>query len=123
MARGYHFALAALATISFGPSTAAGGAPVAVVVMTKTSSAVRVRVAAGMVRPCQSSANQLLFDGQVAPQHPIGLWSPQRCVCEEHTSPAFPDSEWLPANIRCGCGGRHCDHVGGGILIVVPPSG
>ncbi len=124
MARRYHLALAALATICFGPSTAAGGAPVPVTVVTNTQSAVRVRIAAGMVRPCQSSADRMLFDGQVAPQHPLGLWSPEACVCEEHTSSAFPDSEWPPASIRCGCSGRGCGRGGfGRIAIVIPPNG
>jgi hypothetical protein len=123
MARAAHLASAVLAAICFGPSTAAGGTPVPVIVMANTPSAVRVRIAAGTVRPCQSGANRMLFDGQVSPQHPLGLWSPEACVCEEHTSPAFPDSEWLPANIRCSCRGRRCGHTDAGIVIVVPPSG
>jgi hypothetical protein len=54
----------------------------------------RVRVAAGSVIPCESSANTQLFEGPLEPGASVSFTSPQGLVCVQQTYEDFPEVGW-----------------------------
>ncbi|HTQ07014.1 MAG TPA: hypothetical protein VMI54_24315 [Polyangiaceae bacterium] len=108
MSRGLPVALAVLAAALLGPGTAAGDAPVPVFVYAAGPNPIHVRIAAGTVSPCNSASDTPLFEGTVSPDRPLSFFSPAACICEQHTSASFPDSEWSQGGIVCSCSGRRC---------------
>ena len=63
--------------------------------------AVRVRVAAGVTAPCDSSANTQIFEGKVAPGWGNTWLVSTACICVEQTYEDFPDVGWGEAHIEC----------------------
>lgn len=60
--------------------------------------AIRIRLAAGVTAPCDSSENRMLFDGRLGPgryQWDTGATN----VCYQHTSRALPDSDWSESRV------------------------
>jgi hypothetical protein len=68
--------------------------PVAPVhVSVQGSTAIRVRIWAGNVMPCDSGTAKLL-DAKVKPGFEATLWTDSQSVCVQHTEAAFPDVGW-----------------------------
>jgi hypothetical protein len=73
--------------------TADAGAEFPVYVVVTGHGAIRVRLAAGYVSPCDSSENRLLFDGWLG----VGtyVWETGTdFVCFQHTSGALREQDW-----------------------------
>ena len=74
--------------------------------------AILVEVAAGTVRPCDSSSNQQLYRARMLPADTVTFQSPTRCVCWRQTYDNFPDANWSASQISCKpgvtCIGRRC---------------
>lgn len=75
--------------------------PVPVVVTIIGSSAVRVRVSAGMAMPCDSSESRGLIDGKYDPGEVVRATSTEDCVCVQHTYEPFTDTDWSDAKLVC----------------------
>lgn len=78
------------------PADAEADRPVFVVVTGQGS--IRLRLAAGVTSPCDSSENRMLFDGWVA----VGryAWATHAgCVCYQNTSGALRESDWSVARL------------------------
>jgi hypothetical protein len=65
---------------------------------------VRLVVADGTTRPCESSDNHILFNGHAAAGEVIALTSVTGSVCVDHTYGAFRESLWAGASIWSGSG-------------------
>lgn len=95
--RGVRFALVSIGLFACGVAHAAAPqapfpfAPVYVSVL--GSQAIRVRIWAGNVMPCDSGVAKLL-DAKVKPGFEATLWTDAQSVCIEHTSAPFPDVGW-----------------------------
>jgi hypothetical protein len=58
----------------------------------------RLRLAAGITAPCDSSDNRMLFDGRLGPGR--YRWDTgAREVCYQYTSRALPDSDWSESRV------------------------
>jgi hypothetical protein len=60
---------------------------------------IRFRLSAGVVAPCDSLDDRMLFDGSLAPGRyafSTGAWS----VCYQHTSGALREVDWSTARIQ-----------------------
>jgi hypothetical protein len=64
----------------------------------------RLVVADGTARPCESSDNHVLFNGHVAAGDDVKLASATGSVCVDHTYGAFRESQWAGASIWSGSG-------------------
>ena len=98
-----------LGLVAFGVDVsrpAEAGAPVAVYVHSPARSSVRLRVADGRSRDCDSSWNRPRFDGQIRANETLRIPIGGRCVCLSNTSTGFPESDWNMAQRYCGPGGR-----------------
>ncbi len=62
---------------------------------------IRLRMAAGSTVPCDSSSNVGLYDGWVSAGRTWLVQSPWSCVCEQHTSGAFRETDFSPSQIYC----------------------
>jgi hypothetical protein len=59
---------------------------------------IRLRLAAGVTAPCDSTENRMLFAGRLAPGR--YRWDTgAQDVCYQHTSGAFPDSDWSVSRV------------------------
>jgi hypothetical protein len=59
---------------------------------------IRLRLAAGITAPCDSSDNRMLFDGRVGPGR--YRWDTGASnICYQQTSRALPDSEWSESRV------------------------
>jgi hypothetical protein len=102
-------AASVLGLVAFGVDvgdSAEAGAPVAVYVHSPARATVRLRVADGRTRDCDSSWNHPRFDGQIRPNETLRIPIGGRCVCLSSTSTSFPDSDWNMAQRYCGPGPR-----------------
>ncbi len=92
------FAVTALAT-SDVRAEADDSLPVYVTVV--GTGRIRLRIAAGSTVPCDSSSNVALYDGWVSAGRTWLVQSPWSCVCEQHTSGAFRETDFTPSQIHC----------------------
>lgn len=77
----------------------AGSAPL--ILENAASVKLRVRVAAGTVAPCTSSANTQLLDVTLLPAGSLQVATDAECVCVEHASEPFTQVGWSTSQIRC----------------------
>jgi hypothetical protein len=90
---------------------ASAAEPTPVFVVVNGTGRVRVEVAAGNARPCDSSANTPLFGGWIDGGQVWSGTTTEECVCVRHTSKKFPSSGWSPPALACRkriCRGRIC---------------
>jgi hypothetical protein len=60
--------------------------------------AIRLRLAAGITAPCDSSENRMIFDGWVAPG--TYRWDTSaNNICYEHTFGALRESDWSTSRV------------------------
>jgi hypothetical protein len=59
---------------------------------------IRLRLAAGITAPCDSSENRMLFDGPIGPGR-YRFDTGARDVCYQYTSRALPDSDWSVSRV------------------------
>jgi hypothetical protein len=76
--------------------------PVSVTIAGRGS--VRLVVADGTTRPCESSDNHMLFNGHARAGEVIEVTSVTGSVCVDHTYGAFRESLWAGASIWSGSG-------------------
>ena len=76
--------------------------PVTVTVLGRGT--IRLIVADGATRPCQSSDNHVLFSGHVHAGDEIKVTSLTGSVCVDHTYGAFRESLWAGASVWSGSG-------------------
>lgn len=76
--------------------------PVSVTVVGHGS--IRLVVADGATRPCESSDNRVLFSGHASAGDEIKLTSMTGTVCVDHTYGGFRESLWAGASIWSGSG-------------------
>jgi hypothetical protein len=104
-------AMALLVVLGVAPCALADDPVVPVIITSVGPKEMRLRVAAGVVGPCESLSNERLFDGTLAPGQRVVLQTAQGCVCIEHTYDDFPDANWAPTMFACRpviCAGRRC---------------
>ena len=59
---------------------------------------IRLRLAAGITAPCDSSENRMVFDGRIGPGR--YRWDTgARDICYQQTSRALPDSDWSESRV------------------------
>ena len=89
----------ALALAAFTTSTHAdAGADRPVFVTLVGRGVIRLRLAAGITAPCDSSENRMIFDGPIGPGR--YRWDTGASdVCFQHTSRSLPDSEWSESQV------------------------
>ena len=99
----HHLAAAlALVTITtLAPSIHSDDSASRVVVKSIGPRAVRIRIAAGTVFPCDSLANDRLYEGKPDIGASVTLASAAECVCIEHTLEPFVDIGWSPPRVQC----------------------
>jgi hypothetical protein len=88
--------LAIAASFAAVPADAGADFPVYVVVL--GHGAIRVRLAAGRVAPCDSSENRMLFDGWLG----VGTYSwptGTDMVCFQNTSGALREQDWSTSQL------------------------
>ncbi|MBI2395191.1 MAG: hypothetical protein HYV09_36815 [Deltaproteobacteria bacterium] len=97
------FALAVLALVApVAPSAHAQQAKTApVTIEVVGAEPVRVRVAVGTTRPCDSDANKPLFNGVVKPGAAVSIPSDAICVCWEQTYAPFTTTGWSTPTVQC----------------------
>jgi hypothetical protein len=84
--------------------------PVAVSVEIKGRGQVRLVVAEGTGRPCESSDNHLLFSGHASAGDEIKLQTTAGSICVDHTYGTFRETQWAGAAIwSAGDYGAHPD--------------
>ena len=89
-------ALAIAAFTGVQPAEAGADRPVFVTIMGQ--GVIRLRLAAGVTAPCDSSENRMLFDGRIGPG--TYRWETgARDICYQHTSGALPDSDWSESRV------------------------
>ena len=72
---------------------------------------VRVQIADGRTRPCESGDNTMLFDGWLAPGETFQGASRSECICLRSTTAAFKHTGWSEPGLACRprvCRGRVC---------------
>jgi len=62
---------------------------------------VRIRVAAGTVYPCDSLANERLYEGKPAVGTHVTINSAAECVCIDQTVEPFTDVGWTASRFQC----------------------
>ncbi len=62
---------------------------------------VRLLVSAGDTVPCDSSGDVRLVDGWVSAGQTLALQSPWPCICEQHTTGAFRETNFTPPQMVC----------------------
>ena len=105
------FLASAIAVASVRSDVAAQ--PITLVVVTSAEpNAVFAEVAAGVVMPCDSSANQPLARTRIVPGQTLTLASPRNCICWRRTREDSPTADWSESQISCKsgriCRGRAC---------------
>ena len=90
------FALVALSLALSTKEVAADDAQ-PVYIASNAGSAIRVRLSAGTVTPCDASEDRMLLDTWLQPNTYVTIASNAPDLCFQHTSESFPDSEWQPA--------------------------
>jgi hypothetical protein len=80
-------------------------APVPVTVAVVGHGEIRLLVADGTARPCDSSDGRVLFNGHVKAGDEIKLLSLTGSVCVDHTYGSLRESQWAGASIWSGSGG------------------
>lgn len=88
----------------------AGDATPVEVTMTGASR-VRVQIADGRTRPCDSGDNVMLFDGWLAAGETFRGASQSECICLRSTTAAFKQTGWSEPGLACRprvCRGRIC---------------
>jgi hypothetical protein len=88
-------ALVAVSARADDPSTA-------VVVSVVGTGHIRLVVADGVSKPCDSSNNKLLLSKEVNAGDEIHLAAASGSVCVDHTYGAFRDSQWAGASVWSG---------------------
>jgi hypothetical protein len=91
--------LAFTATLCPGSSRAEVGRPV--FVTSNGPKTVKIRVAAGVVMPCDSMSNEKVYAGPIEANQKLALSTPAECVCVEHTYDDFPVVGWGAAFVVC----------------------
>jgi hypothetical protein len=78
------------------PVAAEDALKIPVSVMVVGSGSIRLRVAEGASRPCESSENHMLFDGRAKAGDEIRVTSSAAVgsVCVDHTYGAFRETQW-----------------------------
>jgi hypothetical protein len=95
-ARGIAFALGLAAICATGRAEAEADRPVFVTVVGR--GAIRLRIAAGVTAPCDSSENRMLFDGWVGPGR--YRWETRASfVCYQHTAGALRELDWSESRL------------------------
>ncbi len=95
--------LSALAATIASRDVAAETAPKTPVVVTVVGhGSIRLVVADGAQRPCDSSDNHVLFSGRVSADEKVKLESTTGSVCVDHTYGKFRESQWAGATIWSG---------------------
>lgn len=94
------------------PPADADPAPIPIVLRNKANGGVRVRVAAGIVAPCDSSSDTPMYSAKLEPGAVVNLalWDGE-CICVEHTQPPFTEVDWMSGRIFCMpkvCWHRQC---------------
>jgi hypothetical protein len=84
------------ASLAAVPADAETDRPVFVVVV--GHGAIRLRLAAGITAPCDSTENRMLFDGWVGVGR-YALTTRASFVCYEHTSGALREADWSLAQL------------------------
>jgi hypothetical protein len=95
-ARSVALSLGIAAMSATGRAEAEADRPVIVTVVGR--GAIRLRLAAGVTAPCDSSSNRMLFDGWVEPgryQWETG----SNTVCYQYTSGALREQDWSVSSI------------------------
>jgi hypothetical protein len=89
---------------TFAPrGVAAEATPKTPVVVTVVGhGSIRLVVADGAQRPCDSSDNRVLFSGRVSADEKVKLESATGSVCVDHTYGKFRESQWAGATIWSG---------------------
>jgi hypothetical protein len=94
--RAIAFSLAIVASLVAAPADAGADFPVYLVAV--GHGAIRVRLAAGPVTPCDSNEHRMLFDGWVRPG--TYRWATgSDLVCFQHTSGALREQDWSPSRL------------------------
>ena len=84
--------------------------------------AIRVRLSAGYVLPCDSSANVKLLDAKVQPGTTKTWMASTYCFCVEQTHHDFPDVGWSTPRQVCrarGCPGAGCGYTNDPLTITL----
>jgi hypothetical protein len=93
----------AIATLLASRDVAAEPTPKTPVVVTIVGhGSIRLVVADGAQRPCDSSDNHILFSGRVSADEKVKLESTTGSVCVDHTYGKFRESQWAGATIWSG---------------------
>jgi hypothetical protein len=82
-----------------GQSSATGTVPVIVTMLGPGT--VRVRVAEGTSRPCDSGDDRIIVEGKYAPGTVIRTATTFTCVCVQQTYESFPDIDWSLGGVAC----------------------
>jgi hypothetical protein len=77
-------------------------APTVVRVKITGQGAIRLMVADGTTKPCDSSENHMLFNGRPHAGEEIKLSSTTGSVCVDHTYGSLRDSQWAGPSIWSG---------------------
>lgn len=91
------------ASVAAIPADAGTDFPLYVVVV--GHGAIRLRLAAGRITPCDSRDNHMLFDGWVG----VGTYrwaTSSDFVCIQHTSGAFRELDWSTSQLIPSVGGK-----------------
>ena len=95
-ARAVAMALTIAAFTATGRADTGADRPVFVTVVGQ--GVIRLRLAAGITAPCDSSDNRMIFDGRIGPGR--YRWDTgAKDVCYQHTSRALPDSDWSESQV------------------------
>lgn len=95
--------ISALAATFASRGVAAEAPPKTPVVVTVVGhGAIRLVVADGAQRPCDSSDNRVLFSGRVSADEKVKLESTTGSVCVDHTYGKLRESQWAGATIWSG---------------------
>ncbi len=102
--------LFATAIVMFAAGVAAD--PLApVVIEQRGRGRVRVQVAEGLTRPCDSLDNRMLLDGWLSEGEVRRGAIAGDCICVRHTSASFPRADWSQPGLACRprvCRGKVC---------------
>lgn len=93
-------ALAAVASLVVTSASVGADDGMPVVVKSLGPKSMRVRISAGQTLPCDSSANDKIFEGKLDPGWSITVYTASLSVCVEHTYHDFPDVHWSQGDIE-----------------------
>ena len=84
----------AFALCSSPPEARGGGRAVTFVAFATVPIRLQVAFSPVGTTPCDSSDNEMLFDGVVDPKAPLALMIERSPICVRHTFDDFPESNW-----------------------------